>query len=150
MIIKKNISIKLFVVLIGILFLTSCSGKKDNVESQVSLKNLLCDYSNSPIGIENTKPRLSWQIVSKERGEKQTAYQIIVSSSLEKLEQGKGDIWNSGKVISDKSAQVAYAGSRLKLRQICYWKVRVWDKDGKMSAYSEPSKWEMGFFITRK
>jgi alpha-L-rhamnosidase len=73
----------------------------------------------------------------------QTAYQILVASSEEKLKAGEGDLWDSGKVISDQSTQVPYQGKGLSSRQHCYWKVRVWDKDGEANGYSDPASWEM-------
>jgi alpha-L-rhamnosidase len=78
------------------------------------------------------------------RGLSQTAYQILVATSAEKLRVGVGDLWNSGKVESDASNQVEYAGPALASRTHCWWKVRVWDQAGKVSAWSEPGKWSMG------
>jgi alpha-L-rhamnosidase len=74
----------------------------------------------------------------------QKAYQILVASSEEKLKAGEGDLWDSGKVASDQSAQIPYQGQTLSSRQHCYWKVRVWDKNGEASGYSDPATWEMG------
>jgi alpha-L-rhamnosidase len=61
-----------------------------------------------------------------QRGLKQTAYQILVASSEELLKQDKGDLWDSGKVMSDQSVNVEYAGKSLTSNQRCFWKVRVW------------------------
>ena len=74
----------------------------------------------------------------------QSAYQILVAGSKEALASGIGDLWDSGKVESSKTAQVVYEGKPLRSRQRCYWQVRVWDAAGNASGYSEPAYWEMG------
>jgi alpha-L-rhamnosidase len=113
-------------------------------DSEVPVKELRCEYFANPLGIDVVKPRLSWVLQSNERDQVQSAYQILVASSEEKLKKDKGDLWDTGKVKSDQSIHVVYGGKPLKSRMRCYWKVRVWDKDRKVSDYSQPSWWEMG------
>ena len=108
------------------------------------VEQLRCEYLKDPLGLDAAKPRLSWIVASDERGQRQTAYQVLVAASPERLGQEQGDLWDSGKVASDETAQVVYAGKPLVSRQACLWKVRVWDRDGKPSAWSEPARWEMG------
>jgi alpha-L-rhamnosidase len=96
------------------------------------------------LGIDVVKPRVSWQIKSGRRGERQTAYHVLVASSREKLDTDMGDLWDSGKVHSDQSVHVAYSGKELASRTQCFWKVRVWDKVGKASKWSKPAMWSMG------
>ncbi|MBI4325727.1 MAG: glycoside hydrolase family 78 protein [Chloroflexi bacterium] len=103
-----------------------------------------CEYLANPLGIDVTKPRLSWVIQSDQRGQRQTAYQVLVASTPERLAKDQGDLWDSGKVASDQSIQVEYAGKLLASRQQCFWKVRAWDKDGKPSPWSAPASWTMG------
>ena len=110
----------------------------------VSVGNLRCESLENPLGIDATQPRLSWQLSSDERGQKQTAYEILVASSGKNLAKDKGDLWDSGKISSDESIQVDYAGQPLESRAQCFWKVRVWDKDGKVSGWSKPALWTMG------
>ncbi|HEY4414123.1 MAG TPA: family 78 glycoside hydrolase catalytic domain [Verrucomicrobiae bacterium] len=110
----------------------------------VATKNLRCEYLSNPLGIGTVEPRLSWILVSQERGEKQTGYQILVASSEKLLNDDVGDIWDSGKVMSDESSQVAYQGKPLVSRQQCYWKVRAWDQSGKAGAWSSIGQWQMG------
>ena len=107
---------------------------------------LRCEYLVDPLGIDETTPRLSWiiQASPKQRVQKQTAYQIIVASSEKKLNATKGDLWNSGKVESDQSNQIEYGGKALTSRVRCFWKVRIWDKDKKVSSWSKPAYWTMG------
>jgi alpha-L-rhamnosidase len=113
-------------------------------EGPVTVTNLRCEYATNPLGLDTAQPRLSWVINSDQRGQKQTAYQILVSSSVENLAASRPDLWDTGKVASDQSTQVPYKGSTLSARQRCYWKVRVWDKDGGLSVYSDTALWEMG------
>jgi alpha-L-rhamnosidase len=105
---------------------------------------LKCEHLTNPLGIEAVQPRLSWVLESGQRGQAQTAYQILVASSQEKLGANNGDKWDSGKIASDNSVEVSYPGNTLVSTERCYWKVRVWDKDGRSGAYSEASFFEMG------
>ena len=97
--------------------------------------NLRCEYLVNPLGIDVSMPRLSWQLYSERRGQKQTGYQILVASSREKLDEDEGDLWDSGRISSDQSTNVEYNGKELKSGQRCWWRVRIWDSDGVASAY---------------
>jgi alpha-L-rhamnosidase len=114
-----------------------------NTYGNISLQNLKCEMLHNPLGIGTTHPRLSWQIVSDTRGVEQQAYQIMVSSTAEKLERGEADLWDSHKVNSDQSVMVSYAGKPLLSRTNCYWKVRVWTNKG-ASSWSKPAMWTEG------
>jgi alpha-L-rhamnosidase len=81
---------------------------------------------------------------AKERGEVQTAYQVLASSTAAKLARAEADLWDSGKVESAAALQVAYAGKPLRSGQRVWWKVRVWDSAGKPSRFSAPASFEMG------
>jgi alpha-L-rhamnosidase len=109
----------------------------------LSVTSPRCEYADNPLGIEAAQPRLSWVLESNERAQRQAAYQVLVASSEDKLKAGQGDLWDSGKVASDQSIQVVYAGKPLPSRQRCFWRVRIWDQDGKI-ADSAPAFWEMG------
>ena len=106
--------------------------------------NLRCEYKINPVGLDVLKPRLSWILSSSEHDEKQTAYRILVASSENVLANDQGDLWDSGKRASDQSIQVEYGGKGLLSNQACFWKVKVWDKDGKPSAWSPSASWSMG------
>jgi len=105
---------------------------------------LTCEYRVDPLGIDESSPRLTWQLESNRRAQSQLAYQILVASSAERLEEDRGDLWDSGKVVGDANVNVAYAGAQLASRQFCHWKVRVWDRDGSVSPWSNPAFWTMG------
>lgn len=113
----------------------------------LSADQLRCEYRENPLGINETHPRLSWLCEasdSRSHGARQTAYQVLVGSSPERLEALHGDLWDTGKVASDQSVQVEYAGKPLVSRQPCFWKVRVWDEHDNPSAWSQPAAWSMG------
>ncbi|MBI2929336.1 MAG: family 78 glycoside hydrolase catalytic domain [Verrucomicrobia bacterium] len=108
---------------------------------------LRCEYRAAPLGIDAARPRLSWVLRAdseRHRGLRQTAYQVIVATSAKKLATSEGDLWDSGQVQSDQSIHVQYAGQPPRSGQECFWKVRVWDQQGKASAWSQPAKWTMG------
>ncbi len=109
------------------------------------VSELRCEYLVDPLGIGETRPRLSWIMESDRRGDRQTAYQILVAASRDLLAKDQGDLWDSGKIESDESAHVVYAGKPLTSRQACFWKVRVWSPlDDSPSPWSEPAMWTMG------
>ena len=106
--------------------------------------SLRCEYLADPLGIDAMRPRLSWVVSSSLRGDRQTAYRVLVASSPELLARGEGDLWDSGKTASGRSIQVEYGGKPLAGLAKCYWKVRVWDADDRPSRWSEPARWSMG------
>jgi alpha-L-rhamnosidase len=104
------------------------------------------EYVRHPLGLDTSRPRLSWPLVSEGRsdgtGRTQSAYQVRVATAARRLP--RPDVWDSGKVSSAESVLVPYAGPALASRTRYYWSVRVWDDKGKSSAWSEPSWWETG------
>ena len=116
----------------------------------ISPTNLQCESKSNPIGLSETSPRLSWQVVStnaSERGQYQTAYQIQVASSSQLLSSNQGDLWDTGQVPTNQTSQIPYAGSGLTTDQVYYWHVRVWDENGQPSAWSSPASWSMGILL---
>ena len=116
------------------------------------LTKLRCEYLTDPLGIDVEHPRLSWVLEEPDskpevRAQKQTGYQVLVASTPELLEKNQSDCWDSGKVASDQTAQIEYAGKPLTSRQQCFWKVGVWT-DGLAAEskviWSKPACWEMG------
>jgi len=119
------------------------------VAHAAEVTHLRCEYLTNPLGIDAPQPRLSWQIEDNDhkpttRGLQQTAYQVLVASSQELLQNNKGDLWDSGRVESNNTSQIEYKGAQpLKSRQQCFWKVKTWLTGG-ASAASQPASWEMG------
>ena len=139
--IKRSKFIKIFLCLL--ILGTSVPIVKGQTKQQLIVTDLRSDYRQNPIGID-ISPLLSWKIEASQRGTLQTAYQIIVSTSLEKLNTDNGDIWDSGKVNSSQSAGILYDEMDLASRQRYHWKVRVWTNNGPTSYVSEPAFFEMG------
>ena len=110
----------------------------------VNVSGLRCEQLEHPRGIDVLKPRLSWLLESDQSGVRQTAYQILVASSKALLAQDQADLWDSGQVKSAASVLVAYAGKPLVSRASCFWKIRIWDEAGQVSAWSPTSLWTMG------
>lgn len=112
--------------------------------------DLRCEYHTDPVGIDAVQPRLSWRLTTNgqpepgQRGLKQSAYRVLVASSLEDLSRGRGDLWDSGRVDTDRTIHQVYQGSVLQSRQQCFWKVMFWDHDDQASAWSDPARWSMG------
>jgi alpha-L-rhamnosidase len=94
--------------------------------------------------IETEQPRLSWELTDMTRNQVQTAYNIIVSSSLDKANHKIADIWDSGKIKSSQSNQIEFRGKDLEKAKVYYWTVKAWDKDGKASQWSSIATWETG------
>jgi alpha-L-rhamnosidase len=109
-----------------------------------TVTHLRCEYIENPSCIDTGQPRLSWQIESDRRGELQTAYQVLVASSPESLANDKGDLWDSGRIPSDDTIAITYSGEPLVSREQCFWKVKIWGKDGEVSEWSKPAHWAMG------
>ena len=110
--------------------------------AQLEVQHPLCENLSNPLGIDNLQPRFSWQLISTKRNVMQTAYEIEVSADGAKT--GKRSIWKSGKVLSDQSVYVNYAGPSMESGKKYFWRVRVWDNYGNPSAWSEPAYWQMG------
>ncbi|MGO8759759.1 MAG: family 78 glycoside hydrolase catalytic domain [Terracidiphilus sp.] len=106
--------------------------------------NLLVDNLKTPLGIDDPAPKFSWQLRDPARGAKQTAYEVEVATSGELLRAGKPDVWDSGRVKSDRSIHVPYGGPELKTSTRYAWRVKVWDAAGKPYPASEASWWETG------
>jgi hypothetical protein len=105
---------------------------------------LRCEYRENPLGVDLALPALSWIVQSDQRGETQTGWQILAASSAELLAQNRGDLWDSGRVVSDQTVNINYAGRAPASGSQVFWKARVWDQAGAPSAWSAPAAWTMG------
>ncbi|MBI4893341.1 MAG: alpha-L-rhamnosidase N-terminal domain-containing protein, partial [Acidobacteria bacterium] len=110
----------------------------------LAVSGLRTEYLTNPLSVESPAPRFTWVLQSQENGQKQTAYRILAASSRDRLAANQADLWDSGRVASSETVNIPYAGKPLISRQRCFWKVQVWDKDQKPSAWSAEAEWSMG------
>jgi hypothetical protein len=118
---------------------------------------LECEARSNPLGIDTKQPRLSWALESAEKGQRQTAYRILVASKRELLQPGRADLWDSGEVVSDETLNIVYAGKALESNQRCYWQVQARDRAGVWTKGAtaewtmgllEPDDWKAGWITT--
>lgn len=130
---------------IGLLLLTLTVLSCSTFQNKNCPEGLMTEFIREPanVPIMDSKPEFTW-IVPKNM-KVQTAYQILVASSVEKLEKGIADIWDSKKVISNKSNELEFGGSDLTGNSAFSWKVRVWDENDKPSEYSDIQPFRTGF-----
>ncbi len=132
----------IFQALLLLAILGSCAGPGEH--GMIDPINLRCDYRINPMGINTLQPRFSWELSSGERGQYQSAFEILVSGDTAKLAGDKGNMWSSGKVRSGENIQVCYDGRSLEPGTRYYWKVRAWDQNGHPSLWSETAWFETG------
>ncbi|MDR1268235.1 MAG: family 78 glycoside hydrolase catalytic domain, partial [Planctomycetaceae bacterium] len=138
---------QLFSILIFFCGLTVIFATETQGQNNLQPVGLQVEYQTEPLGIGTKTPRFSWKLSDPNftQGQKQTAYQIFVASNKTLLSENNADIWNSGKVESDQSVLIPYSGTN-NLKSGCeyYWKVQVFDKDGKPTTWSEPARFVTG------
>lgn len=117
------------------------------VNSDIWPARLRCEYLQNPLGIDVLRPRLSWiarQAFSDTHDAVQTAYQVLVATSRDRLTIAKADLWVGPRTESDRMSQIEYEGKALQPHQECWWTVRIWDGAGRPSRWAAPQRWSMG------
>ncbi len=154
MVIKTNFPV--IIIFLSLLSLLSglpgiCYGNPGNgnriTKADLVISKLECEFKTNPATIDQMHPRMSWIIKSsdlQDRNQYQSAYCIQVASSLENLCSGRCDLWDSHLVTSSKNNNVPYAGFSLRSGVKYFWRVKVWDKSGRPSPWSQPAFWTMG------
>tara|TARA_B100000809_G_C15140818_1_gene533267 strand:+ start:19284 stop:22121 length:2838 start_codon:yes stop_codon:yes gene_type:complete len=107
-------------------------------------EKLTCETLENPMGIDNSNPTFSWIVKASGYNKSQKSYQILVASSPEALCLEGADMWNSEKVNTSESVYIQYKGAALASGSQYWWKVKIWDQDGKESQWSVPQYFEMG------
>lgn len=104
---------------------------------------LRVEYMSAPLGIDMARPRFTWAAAHSERGQGQSAYQIVVT------ERGRGQqaaVWDSGRVASNVSQNVPLgSGAKLTADTAYGWSVKWWDQAGAASA-SATSTFSTGLY----
>ena len=109
-----------------------------------SPNRLRCEYLVNPFGVDTPSPRFSWYIKHEKRGEGQRAYQIIVSSLPEKARAENGDVWDSGQVEGEDNYGASYDGPPFISSTVYYWRIRWWDRNGRVSPFSHIAFFQTG------
>jgi len=118
--------------------MSACSSNK------IEITNLKIETRTNPLGIDSPNPRFSWQIASGQEQVLQTACQIVVAESPDKLKSEAELIWNSGRVETGISILIPYDGKPLQSSKSYFWKVKVWTNQGE-SEWSQVANWTMAF-----
>jgi len=108
--------------------------------------HLMCELMARPelAVLRDRQPEFGWAVNSSLVNDVQSAYQIVVASRRETLEKNVGDLWDTGKTPSARSIDIEYAGDPLSPNETYFWKVRIWNRNGKASPYSEPQTFRTG------
>lgn len=109
----------------------------------LQVTRLRCEYRDNPVGLGAATPRFSWQLRSDRVHVMQSAYRIQVSCGLQGFDEHHL-VWDSGTVQSDRSVLVEYGGRPVQSRERFHYRVKVWDREGRESDWSETASWEMG------
>jgi alpha-L-rhamnosidase len=128
------------IIVAAIVFSAGCKNRL----ADVTIFDLRCENLTEPAGIGTTEPGLSWKIKSTLNGTSQKAYQLLIASNPDLLNEENADLWNSGKIMSSSSILVPYGGKVLKSRSVCYWKVKIWDENDRMSEWSLAAGFSVG------
>lgn len=102
----KNINRRFCLLIVAVLsFFTEISAS--------TLTELRVEMQENPVGVGTLIPRFSWQISTRKGEVMQKAYQIMVAETEKGLKNASLAVWQSGKVYSDQSVLVKYAGKPL-------------------------------------
>lgn len=126
------------IIIYLILFFT-----QSGVYSQVTVKNLKCEYLDNPVGLDETHPRFTWQMELYKPGNHQLAYELAVGTTEADVVSGKGNVWESG-IVDSSVIPVVYGGRELNPFTRYFWSVRVKDEHEQWSSWSQPHFFETG------
>ncbi len=124
------------------------AGSEGAGSEAASAARLTIEHRVDPLGVDATQPRFGWRLASSTRGQQQSAYQILVAESPERLTPGEADVWDSGRVDSSGSVAVAYDGPALRPSTRYYCTALVWDIDGRIVVDSPTAFFETGLMST--
>ncbi|MDD4515225.1 alpha-L-rhamnosidase [Massilibacteroides sp.] len=130
-----------FIFILSLLWLAGCTSVSE--KGSPDLSDIWVEMQENPEGIGVLQPRFSWKIASDKPDLMQTAYQIDVAASEKELDKASALLWSSGKVTSDQSLLIPYAGNKLESGKKYYWRLTVWTNTGE-SYKSDVQHWSMG------
>jgi alpha-L-rhamnosidase len=106
----------------------------------VRVTRLRCEHREDIVCVDHPAPRLGWTLESDRRDDRQSAYRILVARDPAELAAERGTLWDSGRVASGRTVDVAYGGRPLPPAAELIWAVRVWDAAGAASEWSVPAR----------
>lgn len=114
--------------------------------SRSAPSGLMCELMSEPAKtrISDSRPDFGWIVPSLDQNDAQTAYQVLVASDLNEIEQERGDMWDSGKTPSARSGAIQYAGKPLPSHRSYFWRVRTWNEHDQVSPYSAIQEFRTG------
>lgn len=110
---------------------------------------LRCNDHEDPLGLLD-HPTFSWWVSDDRPAEVQSAYEIEVASSRERLDQDQADLWRSGRIEGSDNAHIPYQGLPLASAQQAFWRVRTYDSDALVSGWSKTAVFEMGLLLAEE
>lgn len=131
-----------FLVVFILILIGGCA---DEMNPEINVVHLKCEYMKEAV-VAKAAPRFSWEILSTQSQQKQTAWQIIASPNLEKINADEGDAWDSGKTKGSETFGIKWQGNKLQSFTKYYWKVRAWDQDGNVTFWSDTESFITGSF----
>ncbi|GLB49612.1 glycoside hydrolase family 78 protein [Neptunitalea lumnitzerae] len=133
-----------YIVCVLVTFLTPVKNE------DFAVQQVTCESQINPLAVNTLHPVFGWKLQSNQEQVMQSAYQILVASSEKGLAKGHGDMWDSGKVVTDKSLYVSYDGKPLKSGKKYYWKVKLWNTKGEITDWSKAATFRMAPEILKK
>lgn len=134
---------RIYFLLLLLFFLTPRNdypGKRTMDKPSGLMVELIRDPSS--VKIMDLNPEFTW--IVPQQAIRQSAFQILIASTRENINNNKGDIWDSQKTSGSRSAEVEYNGRTLLPDRTYYWKVRIWDSRNKPTGYSETVSFTTG------
>ena len=131
-----------------IVFLITFVAITGNLLAQLKITSALVENKINPLGVSLKQLHFSWELDATENSQYQTAYQLVIASTAEKLNAGIYDVYNTAFVKSKQSVLIDYTGKQLKPAQTYYWRVKVWDKNNRPSVWSHTQQFTTGLFST--
>ncbi|WP_433611083.1 family 78 glycoside hydrolase catalytic domain [Dactylosporangium sp. CA-139114] len=109
-----------------------------NAASPLSVASATVEHRANPLGVDAAQPLFGWKLSAATGQQEQGAYQIQVSTTS----ANTADVWDSGRVASSSQVDVAYSGPALASMRGYFWRVRVWDTQGRAGAWSATQSFE--------
>ena len=131
-------------IISSMVLLFGCKSKSSKIIEKSAPVGLSVEYIRQPQNtlIIDLKPEFAWEL--PRAAVQQWSYQILVASSKEFIENDNGDIWNSGKIESSNSVNIAFNGATLEVGETYFWKVKIWDINQKETQFSEIQRFKTG------